>query len=403
MNVNKKIWITILILSMAPAINGHGASDGGWVATSSGCMVYDANPLEKNSQISWTGTCSDGYADGTGTLAWSNGNRYQGKVLVGKPHGTGVFYWSDGSWYEGEFRSGYRDGIGTHYYGCSGKYRGQFHLGVMDGVGVYELKDGNYFEGNFRNGKLEGIGIHRFADGTRYEGEFKNNEQDGLGTLYLKKNAKLEGEFRANLPSGPAVATDIEGAVFEGTFVEGHVKGRGILTKANGERDVGEFRDSKGRLQLIRNIGPPLYESCQPHCGTIFVSCMQMRGEIELCANQSQTCTTSCKRKNQTVRELKGIVEIGDIDDTDMNVKSETKTESSSSSALSEGYDEKAAVRFVNWQVVTTSDLRSRLLRQKKSIEEKQEQVANITATISNKFPGLMVASNDCNTKSVRR
>jgi len=366
-----------------------------WMATASGCMVSVPSAIAKTVTVNWTGACSDGYADGKGVLTWSNGNRYEGELLVGTINGKGTFYWANGDWYQGEFKKGRREGMGVQHFACSGSYRGQFHNGVMDGVGVLDLADGNHYEGRFHDGLMEGLGVRSFADGSRYEGEFRRNQQEGLGALVLKNNAHYEGEFMNGQPEGHALVTYPDGGVYEGMYVDGHVDGRGIMTKLNGERDVGFFKDNKGVLKVVSNIGPALYEPCSTHCNTTTPSCgsnaaasiapddpmyqIKVTNAAITCGRELQQCVTMCERENPTAHELKGIVEVGELDDA----KNDSASKDDAATKQAKAEARKVAVSFVDEQLTATGELRRRLAAQRQQLRLLQQQIANLPAMVT--------------------
>ena len=116
--------------------------------------------------------------------------------------------------------------------------------------------------------------------------------------------------------------TDAQRTVFEGVAVAGHIDGRGILTRKNGERDIGVFKEKKGRLMLLYNIGPSLYERCNTHCSSTTLSCTNMQARINAirpddpffaqkaqivavtCASDTKICENYCERQNASQREL---------------------------------------------------------------------------------------------------
>jgi len=382
----------VVVLTLATVLSiAHAADSDTWVPASSGCMVSVPSSMAKTVKVTWSGACSDGYADGKGLLTWSNGNRYEGELLVGTINGKGTFYWANGDWYQGEFRNGRREGMGVQHFGCTGSYRGQFHNGVMDGLGVLDMADGNHYEGTFRNGLMDGLGTRSFADGSTYEGEFKRNQREGLGALVLKNAARYEGEFMNDQPEGRALVTYPDGGVYEGAYVSGHVDGRGIMTKLNGERDVGFFKDNKGVLKVVSNIGPALYEPCSTHCNTTTSSCssnavsgigpddpmyqIKVTSAAVTCGRELQQCVTMCERQNPTVRELKGVVEIGEIDDVKDSGSSKKEEPATREERIAAG---KVAVSFVDEQVTSTRELRTRLTQQREQIKTLQSKLANM-------------------------
>jgi len=389
MKSNRNPRIVLLALLGLAATQVHAVANQQWISTTSGCMVSASEAMPKDVKASWSGSCSDGYADGKGILTWSNGNRYEGELYVGTISGKGVFYWANGDWYEGNFKDGRREGIGIQHFGCLGQYHGEFHNGVMDGLGVLDMADGNHYEGGFRKGLMDGLGKHSFTDGSKYEGQFKNNQQEGIGSLVLANHSHLEGEFQNNRPEGPALVTYPNGDFFEGRYVDGRANGRGILTKPNGERDVGNFQETKGVLNLISNIGPSLYEPCSTHCTSSIAFCSNTISGMNpedpnyqfklidaqvSCAREMQQCTSMCARQNPTVVELKGIVEIGEVDGSTTALGSTGNRETRSPGT-------KAAVSFVDEQMATTSDLRARLAQQRQQLDALQQRIASLPKT----------------------
>jgi hypothetical protein len=415
MQMTRNLQITLFSMLILASSQSPAAEKEQWISTTSGCMVSASNAMVKDVKVSWSGSCPDGYADGKGTLSWSNGNRYAGEVYVGAISGKGTFYWSNGDWYQGDFKNGRREGIGTQHFVCSGQYHGEFHNGVMDGIGVLHMADGNGYEGEFRNGVMQGLGVRTFADGSKYQGEFKHNQQEGLGTLFLANHSRYEGEFKNNRPEGNALVTDANQNLFEGMYIDGHADGRGILTKPNGERDVGVFKDHKGTLKLVSTLGPQLYEPCQTHCSTTITSCggnaiagiapddpmyqMKLMNASVSCGREMQQCTTMCERHNPTVVELKGIVEVGEVDDpanapVDKSTQVARTRDAKSSDAKT--LANKQAVSFADQQAATTAELRAHLVIQHQQLQTLQQQLATLAnATASDTAPTSQIAS-DC-------
>jgi hypothetical protein len=281
----------------------------------------------------------------------------------------------------------------------------------MDGAGVFDLVSGDHYEGMFRKGMMEGLGVRKFADGSRYEGEFRKNQEEGLGTLTLANHASYEGEFHANRPDGQAVVTDEGGIVYQGTYVDGHVDGLGILTKPNGERDVGVFRESKGTLKVVSTLGPSLYEPCQTQCNTITSSCsgnaiasitpddpmyqIKVTNAAVSCGRDLQQCVTMCEQHNPTARELKGIVEVGEIDDPKPSTQADHAVSDSKIS------DSKAALSFTDRQAAATNELHKRLTQQRQQLQTLQQKIAGlpVARTAATASPGK--SATEC--KSVLR
>ena len=367
-------WLSLIV---GAASVTHGADDQqSWINTDSGCKVLAEHPVEDRT-VSWTGACQNGYAEGAGTLTWSNGdvlqgtlragraegivvergsngNRYEGEVHAGVANGKGKYYWANGDWYEGDFKEGHRDGVGTQYFGCSGRYQGTFHAGVIEGVGTFYLANGdryegavhngrmegggtlylahgNRYEGAFHEGAVEGLGVMYFANGNRYEGEFRSGLQDGLGTLIEANGTSYEGEFKADRPEGQAVVSYASGDKYQGVYVNGHVDGPGIYTKANGERDIAIFKERHGELEPVSRIGPALYKPCRDFCTASIAGCSGVVGTQQAlspsgqnmssgldryaeCANETSQCVESCREHNPTAGDVHGIIEVESLE-----------------------------------------------------------------------------------------
>jgi hypothetical protein len=394
-----------------------------WIVTDSGCKVFAPHPFA-DLKVSWSGRCSNGFAEGEGTLTWnngdvqqgtlragrlegvltehwSNGNRYEGEVHASLLTGKGKYYWANGDWYEGDFKDGHRDGVGTQYFGCSGRYQGDFHNGMMDGIGTFYLANGDRYEGDVHggvmdgvgtfyrahgnryagtvhNGAVEGLGVLYFKDGTRYEGEFKGGRQEGLGTLVQSNGARFEGEFKADRLDGQELVTNAGGDRYQGVYADGHADGPGILTKANGERDAAIFKENRGDLVLVSRLSPRHYEECHEYCNGTLVGCDGVVGTMTAvgqpgrpdlslaraseCANEIAQCVDSCKHHNPTVGSVKGVIEFEEY---------KPDGDAQASQAINETKE------IVTKQVAATAALEARLEQQHQQLRNLQQLVAD--------------------------
>jgi hypothetical protein len=156
-----------------------------------------------------TGDCKNG----SGTLAYPDGSKYDGQFLSGKPDGWGTFYFANEEKYIGNFKEGYPNGIGTIYHIDSTKTigtwkNGEFvganliengQIGCIDGncetgKGTYIYREGAAkYIGAFKNGKPDGAGTCTYANGDRYRGDWVGGSFGGKGTLYLKDGTQVAG------------------------------------------------------------------------------------------------------------------------------------------------------------------------------------------------------------------
>ena len=143
--------VGVLALSGALLAVACGARAGEWIADAkSGCAVWDPNPqLEET--VAWSGSCSNGRAEGFGTVQWS------------------------------------KDAIAIE------TDAGEWHDGRMTGKGVQTWPTGRY-EGELADGEPSGRGVLTLQK-LRYEGEFRSSKPNGTGSLTVG-NETLRGTWK---------------------------------------------------------------------------------------------------------------------------------------------------------------------------------------------------------------
>ena len=92
---------------------------------------------------------------GYGTMSKSDGSKYVGEIVEGKPHGYGTLT-SNGGKYVGEIVDGLPHGYGTMISPVDVKYKGMFKYGKLHGVGTITFPNGDKVEGNYRKGIPDG-------------------------------------------------------------------------------------------------------------------------------------------------------------------------------------------------------------------------------------------------------
>jgi len=147
--------LVLVCLAVAPP-----ALAGDWIADGkSGCRVWNPNPTAQES-ATWSGSCKDGLAEGTGVVQWFRGGlpfeRDEGRWQAGRQVGVGLQIWPTGR-YEGEVRDGMPHGHGRLIVGDA-RYEGEFTAGKPNGAGTLRNAKG-VFEGIWKGGC--------FRDGTR--------------------------------------------------------------------------------------------------------------------------------------------------------------------------------------------------------------------------------------------
>ena len=162
----------------------------------SGCFVWNGS-LSVNETATWTGACTNGIANGEGTLKfvwgekreksredsslseggiidgkrggnWSvhflhNGTVAEGPYVDGKSHGNWVMRWANGDVAEGPYVDGKRNGNWVVQLADGGVQEGPYVDGKSHGNWVFKEADGDIEEGSFANGKGDGEWIHRNA------------------------------------------------------------------------------------------------------------------------------------------------------------------------------------------------------------------------------------------------
>jgi hypothetical protein len=149
---------------------------GNWIADpKSGCKVWEVNPVP-NAAISWSGGCTNGFAQGRGALQWfENGkpsDRYEGGMASGKINGRGVFTGADGDRYEGEWRDHKANGRGVYTWGNGERYEGEWRDHLPNGYGT-AIVGGQTFTGNWTNGCFQQGNRRSFVATTKEACGFK--------------------------------------------------------------------------------------------------------------------------------------------------------------------------------------------------------------------------------------
>ena len=154
-------------------------------------------------------------ADGTVVAVGSNGYgqcHYTGDVSSGKPNGTGTVTYDDGSKYEGEWKDGERDGAGTFTWSSGAKYVGAWTDGMRSGTGTMTWADGTKYVGAWKDDKRNGTGTMTYSDGAKYVGAWKDDKRNGTGTYTWPNGNKYEGGWKDDKRNGTGTMTYANGA-----------------------------------------------------------------------------------------------------------------------------------------------------------------------------------------------
>lgn len=198
------------------------------------CRIAHLEPAPDNGEVSWTGSCVDGYASGKGVLTWTASRLgkvtleatlvrgeadgkavfgirdfiYEGTTRNGMPHGEGYIQKEGWGWYEGEVAGGLPHGKGTHVRFDRSRYTGDWIKGQHHGQGEATFATGGSYAGGWKNGKFDGQGTIVYAGaGHKYTGLFQDGRIAGLPKAEVAKGSyDSDGEVRAPLPNNGIVA-----------------------------------------------------------------------------------------------------------------------------------------------------------------------------------------------------
>ncbi|HWF63626.1 MAG TPA: hypothetical protein VN685_03325 [Rhizomicrobium sp.] len=202
--------------------------DTHWLVDSnSGCSLFDAN-AKAGDDVSWSGGCMDGLANGKGTAVFTN----------------------DGKQFEsftGNFSKGIaQDGPVSVSWGGGWHYDGEEVAGQFSGAGVLMNDARDRFEGTWSAGKMNGHGTLTRANGEHYDGQWKDDLPDGQGTLTRADGKVVKGIFHdgkleeATLDSSQALKPNTDGVMKD----SGDVKKDDA--KDDAKKDIPEARAFEG-------------------------------------------------------------------------------------------------------------------------------------------------------------
>ena len=165
---------------------GPGADGPCWMVLLNrpGCYVW--NPSRTGPApgvtVTWTGECSGGFAQGTGSLTWEWGDNRQvstGRLQNGTQTGHWVVRARNGTVSEGSFVAGARNGHWVFRLADGGVQEGPYVAGEQTGHWVLRFVDGGVEEGPVVAGERVGHWVLRFANGIVEEGSFVAGERHG--------------------------------------------------------------------------------------------------------------------------------------------------------------------------------------------------------------------------------
>lgn len=130
-----------------------------------------------------------GIVSGTGKIAWTNGNQFEGTLVRGMKEGKGKFSWNNGQRYSGDWARDMPNGKGTIVFSDGSRYEGEVKDGVPHGQGMTRFKDGDTYNGAWVRGKSHGHGRYTWANGSYWEGEFRDDKRTENGKMVFSESA----------------------------------------------------------------------------------------------------------------------------------------------------------------------------------------------------------------------
>lgn len=138
-------------------------------------------------------------------IRFSNGSKYEGETVDGKPVGQGKLRFMNGVEYTGTFAEGKFHGKGLQKMMNNNVYEGHFLFGKMTGRGSYTQANGTIYNGEFLDGKKHGKGILTEKKGTLYKGKFLHDSKNGYGEQFFNDGDSYKGYFRDDIFSGEGI------------------------------------------------------------------------------------------------------------------------------------------------------------------------------------------------------
>ena len=203
-----------------------------------GCYVWNPFRYGMDWTTTWTGECSDGLAQGTGTL--TTDSRYKavstGLLRDGKKHGHWVTRWESGV-FEGAV------------------WEGPYVDGNRHGRWIASDRHGKVWKGSYVEDKKQGHWVLTGPNGERREGPYVDGKQHGHWVERLGGSSFMKGPYVEGKKHGQWVERYGNGTVGKGPYVNGRQTGRWVLRRANREVMEGFFVNGMMRGRWVSKNG----------------------------------------------------------------------------------------------------------------------------------------------------
>ena len=90
------------------------------------------------------------------TIVYEDGSKYVGTTIPFTEirNGSGSVQWTNGDKYYGDFKDNFRTGDGVFHYADGNRYLGKFYKNEFNGFGTFYFADEGKVSGMYENGKL---------------------------------------------------------------------------------------------------------------------------------------------------------------------------------------------------------------------------------------------------------
>ena len=220
------------------------------------CYLWNPNLQPGDSATAtatWTGECSGGLAQGTGTIIWRAARNpmfillsdlvldgetveYTGRLENGKKHGRWVERYADGRVVEGPYVKGKRHGRWVFHFETGDVQEGPYVDGKRHGNWVIRFAGMGVQEGPNVDGKRQGRWVWRDADGTVVEeGTYANDRKHGRWVERYANGRVEEGPYVDGRRQGRWVVRFADGTVWEGRYWDGKKGGNWVIRNPDGQ------------------------------------------------------------------------------------------------------------------------------------------------------------------------
>ena len=265
-----------------PKCMGQPEGSACWmeVTGQAGCYVWN-DYLATNETVTWTGGCSEGRAQGEGTLKWvweeafrtwryrgiyysKKASESTGSLTEGKKHGKWTDRDDNGRAWEGSYVEGKRQGEWVVRFSngsvaegpyMDGEYHGQWIIGQGDGSEskdfylygerVGDTSEAEEMEGLLVKGKAHGDWVVRFPNGDVAEGPYVDGERHGDWSERDADKEVRNGPYVDGKRHGDWKEHSANGAVWEGPYAEGERQGNWVIRAGQGFKVEGAYVDGK--------------------------------------------------------------------------------------------------------------------------------------------------------------